>query len=307
MSSTKVSIIIAAYNAQNTLPRAIESSLSQTHDNTEIIVVDDCSTDNTLTIANAYASKDKRVHVLQSCVNSGPGAARNQGINNASGQWLTMLDADDWIAPDRIATLLYVAQAHSVDMVIDSYWLADEKTGQCYAARFRQLCSAYTQFNMDAEYFIRHGMGATKPLLNASVMRDHGLMFSENTRFGEDMLLYSQLLLAGVTCRFINKPTYFRTEAHTSLSRYDRVTFLSELLHVLTLISGQISTSKHGDTGLSNAIAYRQKITENALVSAQWKVWLLRHKQKAKPSFLSLPKLIRHLWHRNVRYGINPL
>ena len=152
MSSTKVSIIIAAYNAQNTLPRAIESSLSQTHDNTEIIVVDDCSTDNTLTVANAYASKDKRVRVLQTSVNSGPGAARNQGINSASGQWLTMLDADDWIAPDRIATLLYVAQAHSVDMVIDSYWLADEKTGQCYAARFRQLCSAYTQFNMDAEY-----------------------------------------------------------------------------------------------------------------------------------------------------------
>lgn len=307
MFSTKVSIIIAAYNAQNTLGRAIESSLRQTHDNIEVIVVDDCSTDNTLAVATEYARNDERVKVLQTGFNSGPGATRNLGIENASGKWLTMLDADDWLAPERVTTLLYVAQAQCVDMVIDSYWKADYRTGQCYAARFRQLSAAYAQRDVDAEYFIRHGMGATKPLLSAPVLRQHGLLFSDNIRFGEDMLLYSQLLLAGATCRFINKPTYFRTDGRTSLSRNNRVGFLSQLLHVLTLIAEQISATDAGDHRLSAAIAYRKKVTEDALIAAQWKVWLLRNQPDIKPSFFSVHKLVRHLWHRNMRYSINPL
>ncbi len=305
MSSTKVSIIIAVYNAQDTLSRAIASSLRQTHDNIEVIVVDDCSTDKSLTVASAYASIDKRVQVLTTCTNSGPGAARNKGVEHASGQWLTMLDADDWMAPERITTLLYVARTHCVDMVIDSYWLADEKNGQCFAARFRQLCPVYTQLDINADYFIRYGMGATKPLLNARLMRQHRHRFSDNIRFGEDMLLYSQMLLAGATCRFINKPTYFRTIVATSLSRCDRVAFLLQLLQVLTLIAEDITDSGVGSSSLATAITYRVKVTEDALIAARWKAWLLRHHQATKPPVLSLRRLARHLWYRNMRYSIN--
>lgn len=98
MSTPKFSVIIPAYNAAATLARALDSVLAQTWPAHEIIVVDDGSTDASATVATGYGDKIRylRQH------NAGVSAARNHGVQVASGDWLAFLDADDWYYPDRL-------------------------------------------------------------------------------------------------------------------------------------------------------------------------------------------------------------
>ena len=91
----KISVIIPAYHAQNTIARAIESVLTQTMQNFELIVVDDASSDGTNAIACQYADRDLRVHVIEQKKNKGVFLARKQGVRHANGDYCMFLDADD--------------------------------------------------------------------------------------------------------------------------------------------------------------------------------------------------------------------
>ena len=105
--SALVSILIPAYNAEHWIAHTIESALGQTWRDTEIIVVDDGSTDGTLAIARRYESKTVRV---VSQANMGAAAARNRALECAQGGYIQWLDADDLLAPDKIAAQMEVAE-----------------------------------------------------------------------------------------------------------------------------------------------------------------------------------------------------
>lgn len=100
---SKVSILIAVYNASEFLSECLDSVLKQTYRNIQVICIDDGSTDNSLDILREYASKDNRVTVISLPVNMGQAHARNEGLKVADGDLICMLDADDWFAPDSIA------------------------------------------------------------------------------------------------------------------------------------------------------------------------------------------------------------
>lgn len=97
----KISIIIPVYNVQETLLRnCIESCLNQLEKSIEIIIVDDCSIDDSGRICDEYASKDSRVRTIHKSINEGLAAARNTGFYEAQGEWITFVDGDDWIEKD---------------------------------------------------------------------------------------------------------------------------------------------------------------------------------------------------------------
>src|ERR1700722_8578467 len=91
-----VSVIIAAYNCRATIGRAIESACNQTLRDIEIIVADDASTDGTYDLVKSLADADKRIKLMKLPQNGGPAVARNTAINAALGEWIAVLDADDW-------------------------------------------------------------------------------------------------------------------------------------------------------------------------------------------------------------------
>ena len=101
-----VSVLMPVYNASATLLKAAQSILEQTWQNLELILVDDCSQDNSLQIAHDLQSRDARVKVLPLNTNGGPYVAKNVGLTVAKGQYLTVHDADDWAFPTRIAQQL---------------------------------------------------------------------------------------------------------------------------------------------------------------------------------------------------------
>lgn len=90
-----ISIIMPAFNAENTITESIKSVMSQTYSDWELIVCDDCSTDNTMQIITGLANIDNRIVVVKNLKNSGPAMTRNRAINCASGRYITFLDSDD--------------------------------------------------------------------------------------------------------------------------------------------------------------------------------------------------------------------
>lgn len=106
MINKKVSILVAVYNTEQYLRECLDSLLGQTHNNIQIICIDDASTDNSPAILNDYASRDSRIIVLRNDVNSGQSKSRNLGLKHATGDYICMVDSDDTLAPDAIAQLI---------------------------------------------------------------------------------------------------------------------------------------------------------------------------------------------------------
>lgn len=95
-----ISIIMAAYNAENTIEDAVSSVLAQSYQNWELIVINDCSTDRTPYLVESIA--DPRVRLIHNSVNSGVSFTRHRGVEEASGEWIAILDSDDAWAPDKL-------------------------------------------------------------------------------------------------------------------------------------------------------------------------------------------------------------
>lgn len=99
MSQIKISVIVPLFNAEKYAKRCIESVLKQTYENFELILINDGSKDITGDICDDYAAKENRIKVIHK-INGGVSSARNAGLDIAKGEWITFLDADDWIEPN---------------------------------------------------------------------------------------------------------------------------------------------------------------------------------------------------------------
>ena len=108
----KVSLLVAVYNAADTLPRCLDSLLAQTLPEIQIVCIDDASTDDSPAILARYAAADSRINVLSLPENSGQAHARNCGLPLAEGDFIGMVDADDWLAPDALQQAWQVLTEH---------------------------------------------------------------------------------------------------------------------------------------------------------------------------------------------------
>ena len=120
MSQSLISVIVPVYNVKEYLNTCVESILNQTHENLEVILVDDGSTDGSGEICDSYAKTDTRVQVLHT-TNGGQAAARNRGIEVCKGEYLTFIDSDDSMEPELIETL-YLAQKKSGANLVSCRW-----------------------------------------------------------------------------------------------------------------------------------------------------------------------------------------
>ena len=101
----KVSVLVAVYNAEKYLHQCLDSLIGQTHQDLEIICVDDASTDGSWQILQEYVRRDSRVIVMRHDENKGHAHARNTGLKVATGDYITMLDSDDWYSEDAVELL----------------------------------------------------------------------------------------------------------------------------------------------------------------------------------------------------------
>ena len=110
------SVIIAVYNRENHIAKAIESLLAQSFQNWEAIIVDDGSKDGTLNIINQY-KHDNRIQIVVLDENEGVASARNKGIQFAKGDYLTFLDSDDWYKPNHLESRYSILEEQEIDLL----------------------------------------------------------------------------------------------------------------------------------------------------------------------------------------------
>ncbi len=127
----KVSVIIPIYNVAEYLPKCLDSVVNQTYKNLEIICVNDCSPDNCDKILQDYAAKDERIKIINRETNGGLSAARNSGMEVATGEYIYFIDSDDWIDNDYIEQMVQAATNNNAEVVVNTNILTEEgKTPQ---------------------------------------------------------------------------------------------------------------------------------------------------------------------------------
>ncbi|MGX4598600.1 glycosyltransferase family 2 protein [Faecalimicrobium sp. JNUCC 81] len=126
MKKNLVSIITPMYNSEKFIEKTIESVLNQTYENWEMLIVDDCSTDNSSDIAKSYAQNDSRIKYIKTKNNQGVSHARNIALKNAEGQFLAFLDSDDIWDKDKLKKQISFMDKNNYVITFTAYELIDE-------------------------------------------------------------------------------------------------------------------------------------------------------------------------------------
>jgi len=127
METPLVSIIIPCFNSEEFITETIQSVQNQTYNNWEIIVVDDCSSDNTVALILGMVQKDSRIRFFQLEKNSGTGVARNKGLSNANGRYISFLDADDLWKPEKLRKQVDFLTANKIPFTFSFYDCINEE------------------------------------------------------------------------------------------------------------------------------------------------------------------------------------
>lgn len=121
MESLVVSIIMPAYNSEKYIADSIQSIQKQTYANWQLLIVDDCSTDNTVSVVNKFIQLDSRIQLFQLRKNEGTGVARNTALSKASGRYIAFLDADDLWKPLKLESQIAFMQSNKLPFTFSFY------------------------------------------------------------------------------------------------------------------------------------------------------------------------------------------
>lgn len=182
----EVSVIICAYNAASTLPRCLNSIVKQTFGDFEIILVDDCSTDETLAIANRYAAQDCRIRIFHNEKNRGISYSRQRAMDNATGRYTIHADADDHIDPAMLQSLHEAAIKTGADVVICDYF-EDRQRETSYITQ-RPTSTEPRQIIIDLLTGRLHGSCCNK-LIARHLYTDNHITFPQGVNCCEDLFV----------------------------------------------------------------------------------------------------------------------
>ncbi|MCH5279569.1 MAG: glycosyltransferase family 2 protein [Christensenellaceae bacterium] len=187
-----ISVIIPVFNGEDRVERAIESVLSQTVENMEIIIVDDGSTDGTYEVIERIAEKDLRIRILRNSINIGTAKARNRAIDECRGELVAFLDSDDTWHPEKLEKQLDVFRNSDADIVYCSYFLVCESEGSKRKAY-------HVPKTTDIEAMLRENViGCSTVLMRREALRKHRF---DPEFYHEDYVLWLELMNDGYRAR----------------------------------------------------------------------------------------------------------
>ena len=239
----KVSIIIPTYNSEAYIGQALESVFHQTYKNFEVILIDDASQDSTVKIARSF--QDRRLKIIRNRQNRGVSYGRNCGIEAAKGNWIALLDSDDWYAPQRLEQLLSVAQQKNADLVADDLHLIRDRESQPWGSLLQENDKKITSTKLiNAIDFVKSdrpneinakrnwSFGYTKPLIRREFLIQHGIQYNEAVRVGEDYILYLECLTKQARFVLVPQAYYYYRTRETSLSTRKPTAYLAESCNI---------------------------------------------------------------------------
>lgn len=214
-----VSVVMPTYNSAGYVRAAVQSCLAQTLDCWELIVVDDGSSDDTVSIVETM--QDPRILVVAQGENRGPGAARNVGLAHCRGRWVTFLDSDDTFDPRRLEVLRSASlELGDSTVVFDRLVRTAEQPEQNLSAGISEWGSVTDLILFhDIDGFVRRYI-PMQPFVSTRLIVESHAMFPEEGRIGEDLAFVVQLLSAhGARLAEVRLPLYWHRRRQDSLSK----------------------------------------------------------------------------------------
>jgi len=219
---TMISVIVPVYNVEGFLARCLDSILSQTYENLEVILVDDGSTDSSGRICEEYAGKDPRVRVIHK-ENGGLSSARNAGLEIASGGYIAFVDSDDWIEPDAYSHLLEVMGKYDVRLVCGGRYDVDGGTGEKTVGLCPAKEEAISAEELAGRIFLWDGCdsSACDKLYHRSLLEN--FQYPEG-KVCEDVPVTYQIVLAAEKAAMSDRPFYNYYHRPGSISMASAIT-----------------------------------------------------------------------------------
>lgn len=221
----KISIIVPVYNVEKYVSRCIDSLISQTYKNIEIIIVDDGTKDDSGRICDQYAEKYNNISVIHTS-NGGLASARNVGLQHITGEWVFFIDSDDFVTTDAIETLLMLCKQHNCDISIGDFKkyyneedLIRNSSEKYYIMNNSQAMSLI--FDKTKQRFTAWGK-----LFKATLFND--IKFKSEARYAEDMYIMYKLFDAANQVIRTDREIYYYNQEGVSLCRS---TFNKNKLH----------------------------------------------------------------------------
>ena len=216
----RVSVVIPAYNASAFIGTCLESVLSQTLSDIEVIVVDDGSTDKTKEVVNGFVEKDARVSLIEQ-QNSFAGVARNNGMKHAKGEYLYFLDADDFIAETMLEDMVGRLDADSSDVALCRSKYYDNASGEVwgidYSVVVPDLDVCYSKGQLDDSIFQCCVGWPWDKLFRSSFVQEHSLEYQDLRTTNDALFVFLAMCLAEKISVLSGEYVFHRTNNSDSL------------------------------------------------------------------------------------------
>ncbi len=220
MEKSKVSVIVPVYNAEKYLKKCLESIINQTYLNIEIVLVDDGSTDNSLKICNDYKKNDRRIKVIHQS-NKGVSTARNVGLDNATGAYISFVDSDDYIENDMIEKMTNEAIKNNLDIIICNLHFENENYEEIkefnhndyFIKRKNYPIELYK--NISIQGYSCNKIFKRNIIVNNNIRFKREYMVLEDDLFNYDIFYYNKEL----KIKYINNKFYHYVQLNTGASK----------------------------------------------------------------------------------------
>lgn len=224
----KISIIIPVHNIEPYILECLESISAQTFQDYEVLIMENCSSDKTYEIAQQYAQTDKRFRTIKLDI-KGPGNARNEGIKNASGEYISIIDGDDRISADFYESLVTAIEAdQEIDMVIAEFY-AFSGTEEPKLCSIGCPAGVYQKDDKKRIFSLR---SACARLFKKKIIDKHHMLFKADLFMGEDFLFSLEYLVLCRKIAILDKGNYYY--------RVNRANSLSTLVYSFAKVSNML-------------------------------------------------------------------
>ena len=233
-----VTVVVPVRDSSTYLDCCLASLRGQSHQDLEVVIVDDASTDSSLAIATRHASEDSRLRIISLASPLGVSNARNVGIDEAQGEFLMFADSDDTMAPDVVSRCVAAAREHEVDLVLFGYCTFDESEGETqWAKSDKRIPVDFSPAGSTA--FLLEPQFAWLKCVRTEVVKANGIRFPVDIAYGEDRVFHWALWMLNVRSVRIGAPLYgYRQRAASITRRHDDV--LLDQIAVQELILGRL-------------------------------------------------------------------
>lgn len=233
MNNKLVSIVLPVYNVEKYIAECLHSILNQDYDQMEVIIVDDCGTDNSISIVNRIVSDyqgKKEIQIISCDTNRGLSAARNRGISAARGEWIFFVDSDDYLCENNVITKMINRQLETgADVVTANSIMFDDVSGCVYTTVDKDYIDCFYRNNSEIPEIIVGGVAWNK-LISSSFLKEHNLYFDEGIVY-EDVVWVFKLTCSSPRLATMSDRTYrYRFRAGSIMNTLTKKHLKSKLL-----------------------------------------------------------------------------